>query len=204
MKNWIALFLSGLYHNSAKILLMSVIFLTSAAITSLIIRHYDRAAFTPVNSQVETGAPPALGSIPDGLRETIAQENWQFTVPGAGWEKVEPANEGIKVVLKNELTKKLVLFVKEPTAETYDRYVVGNMKTVSQAGAPILGASNLTMHDEKFAVILAGQGNIWIWITVKDGFGYVLTCGGAVAADVPTQSALDNMCVFIAKSLQIK
>jgi len=199
MKKWIALFLFGLTHNFGRILLMSTVFVISAAITALVIRHYDPQA--PIGNQVETGAP---AGVPPGSRETIAQENWQFDIPGAGWEKSDSTTPGIKIVLKNEQAQKLVLFVKEPTTETYDRYVVGNMRTVSQAGAPILGASNLTMHGEKFAVILAGQGNIWIWVTVKDGFGYVLTCGGAPAVDGGTNDALDNMCVFIAKSLQIK
>lgn len=200
MKNWIALFLSGLTHNFGRTLLISVVFLTSAITTALIIRHYDPSA--PIGNRVETGV--SVG-IPAGSTETITQENWQFILPGAGWEKVPSTNEGIKVVLRNEQSQKLVLFVKEPTAETYDRYVVGNMKTVSQTGAPILGASNLTMHGEKFAVILAGQGNIWIWITVKDGFGYALTCGGAPAtSDGGSNDPLDNTCTFIAKSLQIK
>lgn len=198
MKKWIALFWFGLTYNLGRTLLMGLVCLTSAVLTTMVIRHFDKGSNTPVATQAEAGVPFT------GPQEIISQENWQFTIPGVGWEKVASTTEGIKVVLRNESTQKLVLFVKEPTAETYDRYVVGNMRTVSQAGAPILGASNLTMHGEKFAVILAGQGNIWIWITVKDGFGYVLTCGGAPTVDGGTSEPLDNMCVFIAKSLQIK
>lgn len=201
MKNWITPFLSGMTHNWKRILLNVLVFLTSATITTLAIQHCQRPPTAPIGNQVEAGV---LGSILAEPTEIITQENWQFTLPDVGWEKVPPANEGIKVVLRNEHSQRLVLFVKEPTAETYDRYVVGNMKTVSQAGAPILGASNLMIHDQKFAVILAGQGNIWIWITVKDGFGYVLTCGGAPATDGGSNGVIDEMCVFIAKSLQIK
>ena len=198
MKKWIALFWFGLTYNLGRTLLMGLVCLTSAVLTTMVIRHFDKGPNTPVATQAEAGVPFT------GPQEIISQENWQFSLPGVGWQKLTPSTEGIKVVISNEQTQRLVIFVKEPTTESYNEYVVGNMRTISQAGAAIRGAQNIKMNGGTYGFILAGDWNILIWITVKDGFGYVLTCGGPPPPDGGTYDSMDSMCVFIAKSLQIK
>jgi hypothetical protein len=195
------LFLVGLTHNLARTAFICLMIMFGFFVYATCTQRTNTASKTIVHPDASVYVEPQFPASGDG---------WQLSLPGDGWVKSEPTPEAAPVVMlmaTNEHKQTLVYLIKEPTDDTYSQYVMGALRATVSRHVPILAVKSIKIHGQTFAEVRAGQGNIWFYIAVKDGFGYVLTCGGA-RPKAPTDAGHDNtlelMCHDLAGSLQIK
>jgi len=164
----------------------------------------DKNACTDGGCPLPAPAPSVTASAPTpptNVPDVIAEDNWQFTLTGPGWVPVTPPVSTIKVAMKNEDQQMMVILVKEQTSSTYAAYVVEALRDLRGAHLDIVSANQVTLNGNNFVVITAKGGNktIYSWVTTKDGYGYVFSCGGITNVD-----AGSGPCEDIAATLQIR
>ena len=136
----------------------------------------------------------------------LSQDNWKLSVPDTGWLNNDPPQPGFKVLLTNDEQHALLILIKDqlPNDETFAQFVVDTIKIDEASDVLVNAVKQVRIHDTKFIMV---QGNrkgdtVWSWLTVKDGFGYTLLCGGEI--DVDAGSSMHDMCQSIASTLEIK
>lgn len=148
---------------------------------------------------------PTVQATPKVEEQTLAQENWSFTLAGSGWTDKEAPVPEIKVAKLNDAMQMAVIFVKEEIGDaTYQEYVVSTIRAFIDGGGRINSIKQATLSGRKAVLVqFSKEGEvIWAWITTADGFGYGMTCGGVI--DVDAGSAQHDFCQATADSLQIK
>jgi hypothetical protein len=153
------------------------------------------ATVSPTATTTSTGLP----TVPS--TQVLAAENWEVAVP-ATWSKLtlpEPIAE-IKVYYGHAETRNLVIFLKEPFAGLAGEYVLQNLRGLKDSGARISSAKQVDVNGNKFVLVDVDRDGIhlYMWITAKNGFGYVLSCGGSA-----TTEGKEELCQVIANSLKI-
>jgi hypothetical protein len=148
--------------------------------------------------------------LPDATISTVVPKatkivtglNWRFVLPGSGWSTSNAVLSDIQspynIIYQNNET--LVSFIKnEASNDEYSYYIVETMKAVQSRGMEIKSAKNLRINDQPFVRLETVSGKItaWMWLSLKDNFGYWMTCGGP---DSPSQTAL---CIEIADTIKI-
>ena len=146
----------------------------------------------------------ALLASPE-VRDILAQENWQFSVPGEGWVAMDPPAPETKVVTRNESKNCLIIFLKEGGQAKYADYVVGSIRGFVENGSTIVEIDQVEIHGNKYGKVhlVKASLNIWAWLTTKDGFGYGFTCGGEVDPTTKDNSLAD-LCQNVANTVEIK
>jgi hypothetical protein len=152
---------------------------------------------------------PYVAPMPEA-RDTLVQENWLFSVPSGGWTQdstlipdAAPSPE-VKLVLINDTKNCIVLFVKEKTDNNFSEYVLGNVQTFGKKGNIVSYAKQVVINNNKFVEVEIDRApaTLWVWLTVKDGFGYGFSCGGNNINDAGTE--LQDLCHGISETLEIK
>lgn len=150
------------------------------------------------------GSCPLPGGTVKVEEQVMAQENWSFTLPDSGWIAKEPPIPEIKVAMSNDNQEMMIFFVKDEAHDTFPEYVVGTIRAFAEGGALVNSIKQVKIGQDKFILAqLSEDGEvIWAWITAKDGYGYVLTCGGVI--NVGAGASQHDLCQSVANSLQIK
>ncbi len=136
--------------------------------------------------------------------ETVLQDNWKFSVPGNTWAVEDTNDPDTKVVMKSPGSENIIFFAKEQVMDTYPEYVISTIQSFSDHESQILSMQQVTLNGAKcIKVHMVNKDNeiIWSWITLKDGFGYVLACGGEANAD--GRYARQDYCQSIANTFYI-
>jgi hypothetical protein len=159
----------------------------------------------PVDASCDSSC--ALPNVPPPKVEeqSLSQENWSFKLTGSGWVDTDIATPEAKVAKINDSTKMVVIFVKKEIGDiTYPECVVSTIRAFIDDGDRIDSITQVTLSGQKAILAQFDKDGkvIWSWITVADGFGYSLTCGGEI--DVDAGSGQHDFCQTVADSLQIK
>jgi hypothetical protein len=145
-------------------------------------------------------ALPEAGTISD----VVSEENWQFALPGDGWVPLQSPEQTVKVAFANASQQSIVFFVKDPTKLPPPDYIISVLRSFKEAGTTIQTAKQVVINNNQF-IYVAAKGpsrQIYAWLTVKDGFGYILTCA---ADDDRDAEVLDQLhCASISNTLQIR
>lgn len=149
-------------------------------------------------------ALPSTNELLDDKNTVLSQDNWQFSVPGDGWELMSPPLPEIKIARENEKKGCLLFFLKEETVSSYGEYVIGTIRAFTEDGNTVVSAKQVVINSNKFIAVEVRNSvtTAWLWIMVKNGFGYGLSCGGNNSADF--NGRLYNLCQSIADSVEIK
>jgi hypothetical protein len=144
----------------------------------------------------ETGAP----AVPTS--DVVAEENWQFTMSGDGWVPTQSPDNVVKVVFLNKTLNAIVFFAKDPTQQTSPQYIINALRSFKAAGTTIATAKQVSINGNNFIYVVANgeDRQIQAWLTVKNNFGYILTC--AVESD--DAGAPNQLCQDIASTVQIQ
>lgn len=136
--------------------------------------------------------------------EVLSQENWSFTLVGAGWTPKESPTPEIKAALENHDQQCMIFVVKEQTTDSYGQYVISTIRSFAQMGAIIDTVKMVVINGQKFVLTQVDNNMevVWVWVTVKDGYGYGFTCGCDINPDAGT--AQQTLCHSMANSFQIK
>ena len=163
------------------------------------------ASDSSVDPNCDVSCPLPEAKAPKVEEQTLAQENWSFKLTGSGWTDKDLPVPEIKVAKLNDGMQMAVLFVKEDIGDaTYQEYVVSTIRAFIEGGGRINSIKQVKVSDRKAILVQFDKEGevIWAWITVADGFGYGLTCGGVINVDAGT--AQHDFCQAVADSLQIK
>ena len=172
-------------------LVIACIISCNQRITTPITKHCDANVCTFPQSQTEVKTP-------------VSQDNWKFSLIGDGWETIELPSLGIKNVNKNELKNCSLMFIKEPTTDTYSEYVIASIRTFSAQYSHINEVDQVIINDNNFVKVAINNDStiVWTWISMKNGFGYGFICGGDV--DIDAGNSVHDLCQEIAKTIEIK
>jgi len=136
----------------------------------------------------------------------VSQENWRLDLPGEGWEVAEPSRPEQKMVQLNRDQGCMVLLIKEPIGQmSFGQYVIESIKGFSEGGAHVTALKQVTIDQKNYVLLessLFDTDVLMAWHTIKDEFGYSLSC--FYHNDVDAGSSQHDLCVEIAESLQIK
>lgn len=133
----------------------------------------------------------------------ITQENWQFTLPGPDWIAQPIPLENLKVHFKNQNNGAEIFLFKNATTDTYAEYIVNILRSLSAGGSIINSSQEVIVNDNKFILVQTSHNNTagWFWNTVKNGYGYIFSCGGEVTQN---DTSLHDLCISIGGTIQIK
>jgi hypothetical protein len=157
----------------------------------------------PIEKDCDAGVC-ALPHLPTGIRKTVSQDNWKFSLIGSDWDTTESPLLNTKVVSKNEIKNCLVSFVKEPTTDTYSQYIIATIRAFAAQYNHINEVSQVVINSNNFIEVQINNDTtvVWSWISVKEGYGYRFTCGSDI--DVDAGNLVHNLCQKIANSIEIK
>jgi hypothetical protein len=93
--------------------------------------------------------------------------------------------------------KAIVVFVTEKTTATYDQFVLMALRGIKDAGANIASAKQIDLNGHKFVLVESSKNGIkvWLWVTLLNGTGYGLSCGG------PNDN--HDLCFGVANTLKV-
>lgn len=162
------------------------------------------SANTGESAACDAACPLPEAAPPPIHTENVGQENWSFTLVGDGWTPRDLSTDEIKVAMENHSIMCMVFVVKEQTEDSFGTYVISTIRGFSEFGATIDAVKVVMVNGQKF--VLAQVDNrgevVWVWTTVKSGFGYGFTCGCEINPDAG--AAQRDLCLAMANTFQIK
>lgn len=143
-------------------------------------------------------------SVPPANNKEFSDENWSFTVPGDTWTLTPPPSPELKVMAINQDLGCLLLFLKEPTTSDYASYAVDAIRSFAQDDVVINSVHQVMINSIKFVKVQVSTEDtvVWTWLTVKNGFGYGLSCGGDFNPE--GGDTLHDLCQGVADTLEIQ
>lgn len=136
--------------------------------------------------------------------ENMAQENWSFTLIGNGWSPRELPTSEIKLALENRNVACMVFVVKEQTNDSFGAYVVSTIRGFAESGTTVDSVKVVDLNKQKFVLAQVNHDDevVWLWVTVKNGFGYGFTCGCDI--NPRAGAAQRDLCQYMADTFVIE
>jgi hypothetical protein len=145
---------------------------------------------------VEVPAPAPTVVAPAPL--TINNDNLEVTFPSNDWKQLDVALNA--KAFANPNLKNLVILSKESVSYTYDQYILVNLQGVKQAGGVVASVKQQDINGHKFMLVDSSKNGsqVLMWITLENGFGYSVACGG------PSEGTKQKeLCLAIAGTIKI-
>ena len=157
-----------------------------------------------VQDKVQTNPPPVT-SVSVEVKSPSAPllvfvEDMEYVLPSTDWESVTSNKPEVKSMASNKKEQNLVVMVKEKYAGEYDEYVLSNIRSLKDQGAFVVGATQSDLNGLKWVFVDSTKNDVRLlqWITVRNGFGYSLSCGGKGDPELQLQ-----VCQQIANTLKL-
>lgn len=143
---------------------------------------------------------PEVNTTPVVPVLVVSQENWSFTLPSHDWISGSD-DSGPSALVINDSLKNLVAFMKEEFPGTMQDYALFAVRGMRGAGATLVSSSIVTVNGTNFVLVESNKGSVRVfqWLTVKDHFGYGLSCGG-----LDSDNSQRNICMGVINTLTIK
>ncbi len=153
------------------------------------------AAPAPTDAGV-TPVPPATSGS-----QTLSGVGWSLVVP-EGYDTVvdESEEKQPEVLIANEEEHSVILLIKEPFARSTSEYALAALRGITEAGGVLIANKQADLNNNKYVLLDSSKDGIrvWAWLTVKNGFGYSLSCGGPANEDHH-----EALCTEVADSLNL-
>ena len=166
----------------------------SAGSTSILVdeANYNNACLPEANLLCSDTHVP-------GHLSMVKQEDWQMAVPTTFQVKSTDKKEVVYMSYSNS-DNALLVVMKEKFTGTFEQYVLTSLRSSKDAGAKVESTKTVDSEGKKFVLLEATKDDIKIWtlVTVKNGFGYGVSCGGP-----PPYAALNSVCSFITNSFTL-
>ena len=142
---------------------------------------------------------PVINVAPIVITEII-QENWSFDLLDDSWQDRELASPNVKVAKVNHDKACKLFLMKEPTEDPLSKHAVETIRGFTESNVKVDSIRILQINDNRFIAVMFidGADTIWVWMSVKDNFGYTLVCG------CDSNAVASQVCPNIAESLEIK
>ena len=134
------------------------------------------------------------------MDRVLEKDNINLTLPMTWGEEPNSRKTVLLVAIEPKLESLLVL-TKEPYTGTFDQFAIDSIRGLRSGDAGLVGTSSVELNGSPFVLAETTKDGLTMleWITVKDGFGYGLSCGGPeVNSDKHVEA-----CQKIATSLTI-
>jgi hypothetical protein len=158
---------------------------------------------TPSSTCDGSTCPTPTVVPPTPLTQTVVFENMEVTMPFE-WQLV-PMDDAQTKVYSSKDEKSMLILIKEPYVATYEEYAFSAIRGLRAQGSDVKEAKQVEIDGVKFVLVAAdlkkADGSsleLWMWITVQNGYGYSLACGGSSSV------GNDEVCNTIASSFKIK
>lgn len=139
---------------------------------------------------------------PPPADQVVTGAGYQVTIP-AGWEKTTPPQEtpGLEALFLNKDKHSLILLIKEAFPGTSAEYTLEALRGLKGAGATLNSAKQVDINGNKFVLIDSSKDGVrmWMWVTVQNGSGFALSCGGPA-----TEDWHQGICSTVASSLKLQ
>jgi len=139
---------------------------------------------------------------PPPADQVVTGTGYQVTIP-AGWVKMDPPQEtkGLEALFLNKDKHSLIILIKEPFTGTSAEYTLEALRGLKGAGATLNSAKQVDINGNKFVLIDSNKDGVrmWMWVTVQNGSGLALSCGGPAAEDWH-----QGICTTVASSLKLQ
>lgn len=141
------------------------------------------------------------GVVFTDVPQVIAQDDWEVSLPSEAWE-VQKASGDIKLVAGNKEKHNLIMLAKEEFPGSFEQYSLIVIRSLREK-SKLVSAKTVNLNDRKFMLIetIRSSARVWMWVTVKDGLGYGITCGGVEEDNDQFQH---DTCFAVANTLKLK
>ena len=138
------------------------------------------------------------------LGQVVSQDNWQFVLTEGNWIERSPAEPAIKAVFKRSTPYNVsIIFTKEEVNTNLKYYILNAVHSFTEYEFIPNVIKTVVINGQTFiSMQVVKEDQIIIdWITIKDNFGYSLTCAVELAdADSPQYI----LCETIAQTMEIQ
>jgi len=153
----------------------------------------------PVNVKDSGVADTSLDSA--GSTTVITEDTWELTLPGT-WDKhsLVKYDSGVQLIADNVPDENLLVFTQISYQGTLDQFAIESIRDLRNQ-YNIFNSSSVVINSIPFVYVKAIDSDnlqLQTWLTVSNGFGYSLSCGGNTSK-TPTVD-----CEKIINSLQVK
>lgn len=146
----------------------------------------------PPSASVTPPTPPASNKF--------SLSSLEFTLPSDGWKQAPLDASADTLVLLNPEKKNLIVVVTEKYDGKYQDYVILALRGIRGAGATIVSAKQVEINGHKFVLVESNKSNVkvWMWVTLLNGQGYGLSCGGPSVDD-----SQKDLCAGVANTINL-
>jgi hypothetical protein len=152
-------------------------------------------------------AAPAVLSTPAAPKDTsvkLTGDNWSFTCPNDNWTEVKTGREEILGMANDASEHRRIMLIAQDFKGPAQIFPLVILSSVKEQGGKVTATKEATINGNAYNYIATSaveSGNpldVFMWLTVKNGMGYVFMCGGHPADD------LSSMCDSVAATLELK
>lgn len=109
------------------------------------------------------------------------QDNWKVKLSTSFVQDTNPKGNIVLSAL-DSTRKVLVSLAKENFTGNQDQFLLASLRSAKESGAEVVQPKPTTVvvNNNKFSKLEVTQNNIkiFMWLTVKNNFAYILSCGG--------------------------
>ena len=151
-------------------------------------------------------APPALTApvAPKDASVKLTGDNWSFTCPNTNWAEVKTGREEVLGMANDASEHRRIMLIAQDFKGPAQIFPLVILSSVKEQGGKVTATKEVTINSNEYNYIAttaneSGQQlDVFMWLTVKNGMGYVFMCGGHPADDLST------MCDGVATTLELK
>jgi hypothetical protein len=145
--------------------------------------------------------PPTASVVvpPAPTTQVVKGDSFQFVLPADWTQQSNPLDTNIKAMYSNNEKQALLMLASQPFLLSQDEFVLLAIRDLRDNGVDIGTSSPVVINGQTYVLIDTKKDSIsaYMWLTVKDGFGYQFTCGSR-SVD------LKDICTGFANSLELK
>jgi hypothetical protein len=192
-----------LVNNSKLTYLVSlflVMFISSCSSCENKVSPTDVDAGVLVDAGASADAGVVIPPTPLEVKETVVKDNWELVLPFGSNKTFNPEKDIALTVMISDPSEIVLVLSKEDFSESYDEYLIHSLRGIRASGSEIISIKELNSNNQKFMEIESKKGSITVlnWITVKNNFGYTLSCGGSAE-----DAMVEDVCLEVFSSFQI-
>lgn len=151
------------------------------------------------NNNQDASVADVVDPVPTEV--VVEGQTWEITLPQS-WKQDSPISASVELWAENISIDSLLVLTKESYAGTFDQFSLEAIRGFRGQGAEIGSMQSVSINGYNFTKLESTQGDVDLvtLLTVKNGFGYSLDCGG----DESFTFKLKPECQQILSSFKLK
>ena len=147
----------------------------------------------------ENGSCPLDSGVPQEPEnyQEFKGDGWSISVTD-DWQRMDMNDPTFQLILAESKHQSALMLIKEPYQYTGVRYLFDFIQGVGHSGGVVTAVETVQIRGEYFDLLDISKGDLklWAWVTVKNGYGYNLLCGGASSSPEMKDSCFKAVSTF--------